>query len=55
MRAVCQALEARKALIPWEGQGPMPLDECCRGTPAGPLDVSLHPAAEAYWRELEYL
>jgi TRAP-type uncharacterized transport system substrate-binding protein len=51
VRAVCQALEARKALIAWEGQSPMPLDECCRDTPSGPLDVSLHPAAEAYWRE----
>ena len=55
IRAVCQALEARKALIPWEGQGPMPLDQACRDTLAGPLDVPLHPAAEAYWRELGYL
>jgi TRAP-type uncharacterized transport system substrate-binding protein len=55
IRAVCQALEARKALIPWEGQGPMPLNEGCRDTPAGPLDVPLHPAAEAYWREQGYL
>ena len=55
IRAVCGALEARRDRIPWEGQGPMPLDRMCRDTTEGPLDVPLHPAAEAFWRERGYL
>ncbi len=55
IRAVCAALEARRDRIPWEGQGPMPLDQMCRDTTEGPLDVPLHPAAQAYWREAGYL
>ena len=55
VRAVCQALEARKASIPWEGEGAMPLDRCCVDTREGPLDVPLHAAAEAFWRDQGYL
>ena len=55
IRAVCAALEARRDRIPWEGQGPMPLDSMCKDTTAGPLDVPLHPAAQAFWRERGYL
>jgi hypothetical protein len=52
---ICQALEARKHLIPWEGEGPLPLDRMCRDTPATPLDVPLHPAAEEFWRRRGYI
>lgn len=52
---ICQALEARKHLIPWEGEGPLPLDRMCRDTSATPLDVPLHPAADAFWRGRGYL
>jgi TRAP-type uncharacterized transport system substrate-binding protein len=55
IRAVCIALEARRDRIPWEGHGPMPLDRMCRDTTEGPLDVPLHPAAQAFWRERGYL
>ena len=55
VRAVCLALEARKGSIPYEGDGPMPLDRMCRDTVEGPLDVPLHPAAAAHWRERGYL
>ncbi len=56
IRAVCEALEARKHSIPRDtGEGPLPLDQMCRDTPAGPLDIPLHPAAEAFWREQGYL
>ena len=55
VRAICQALEARKDRIPWEGAGPLPLATMCKSTVEGPLDVPLHPAAEAFWRERGYL
>lgn len=55
VRAICAALEARRDRIPWEGEGPLPLDRMCFDTREGPLDVPLHPAAEAYWRERGFL
>jgi TRAP-type uncharacterized transport system substrate-binding protein len=53
--AVCAALEARKENIIWEEPGPLPLEQMCRDTPSGPLDIPLHPAAERFWRERGYL
>ena len=47
----CRGLEARADKVPWEEEGPLPLERMVRDTPAGPLDVALHPAAERYWRE----
>jgi TRAP-type uncharacterized transport system substrate-binding protein len=55
IRAICEALEARKDRIPWEGEGPLPLAEMCKSSVDGPFDVPLHPAAEAFWRERGYL
>ena len=52
---VCAALEARRDRIPWEEEGPLPLERMCRDTPEGPLDIPLHPAAERFWREHGYL
>jgi TRAP-type uncharacterized transport system substrate-binding protein len=51
----CQSLDARKATIAWQEQRPLPLDQMCRDTPDGPLDVPLHRGAERYWREAGYL
>lgn len=51
----CKALDARKATIAWQEQRPLPLEQMCRDTPDGPLDVPLHPGAERYWREAGYL
>jgi TRAP-type uncharacterized transport system substrate-binding protein len=48
--AICAGLDLRSARIPWEGHGPLPIACMCRDTPDGPLDVSLHPAAERYWQ-----
>ena len=53
--AFCRALEERKDRIPWQGEGPLPLERMCRDTPEGPIDVPLHPGAERFWRELGYL
>ena len=49
---ICASLDARRAEIPWEGFGPLPISHMCRDTPDGPLDVPLHPAAERYWNRL---
>lgn len=51
----CQALDARKHLIPWEGDGPLPVERMCRDAPDTPLYVPLHPAAERFWRQRGYL
>jgi TRAP-type uncharacterized transport system substrate-binding protein len=51
----CAALEARKARIPWFGEGPLPLDKLCRDSRDGPLYLPLHPGAERFWRERGYL
>jgi TRAP-type uncharacterized transport system substrate-binding protein len=51
----CAALDARKARIPWYGEGPMRLDLMVKDTKEGPLMIPLHPAAEAYWKSVGYL
>jgi len=53
--AFCRALEARKDRIPWQGEGPLPLERMCRDTPETPLDIPLHPAAERFWHDRGYL
>ncbi len=51
----CAALEVRKNQIPWEKEGHLPLERMCRDTPAAPLDIPLHPAAERFWKSRGYL
>lgn len=53
--AFCRAIEARKERIPWQGEGPLPLDRMCRNSADAPLAVPLHPAAERFWRDCGYL
>ncbi|HEX9879970.1 MAG TPA: TAXI family TRAP transporter solute-binding subunit [Candidatus Binatia bacterium] len=52
---ICRGLEARKDKIPWQGQGPLPVERMCLDAPDTPLDVPLHPAAERFWRKQGYL
>lgn len=52
---ICAALEARKHLIPWQGDGPLPTERMCRDGVDTPMDVPLHPAAERFWRRCGYL
>jgi hypothetical protein len=52
---MCAALEARKHMIPWDGDGPLPLERMCCDTPDTPLGVPLHPAAERFWKARGYL
>jgi TRAP-type uncharacterized transport system substrate-binding protein len=51
----CAALDARKARIPWYGDGPMPLDQLCKDTRDGPLYLPLHPGAARFWKERGYI
>ena len=55
VRSFCVALDKRKDRIPWQGDGPLPLERMCNDNPEAPLDVPFHPAAETYWRERGYL
>lgn len=55
VRACCVALEACKDRVPWQGEGPLPLERMCVDAPDTPLTVPLHPAAEHFWRERGYL
>jgi TRAP-type uncharacterized transport system substrate-binding protein len=51
---ICAALEARKMRIPWEGEGPLPVERMAREAPDTPQTVLLHPAAERFWRNRGY-
>ena len=48
-------LVARKHNIPWEGEGPLPVERMCQDAADTPIDVPLHPAAERYWRKCGFL
>lgn len=52
---ICAALEARKARIPWDGNGPLPTHVMCRETAETPQVIPLHPAADRFWRGRGYL
>ncbi|HVA11617.1 MAG TPA: TAXI family TRAP transporter solute-binding subunit [Stellaceae bacterium] len=51
----CAALDARKARVPWLGEGPLPLEQLCKDGRDGALYLPLHPGAERFWRERGYL
>ncbi len=52
---ICFALDARKHLIPWQGDGPLPVERMARDAPDTPIDIPFHPAAERFWRARGYL
>jgi TRAP-type uncharacterized transport system substrate-binding protein len=52
---LCEALDSNRARIPWQGEGPLPVQTMCRDSDATPIDAPLHPAAESYWRSVGYL
>jgi TRAP-type uncharacterized transport system substrate-binding protein len=55
VRWFCESLVARRDRMPWQGEGPLPLERMVKDSPEGPLDIPLHPAAERFWRHLGYL
>jgi len=52
---ICAALDARKTRIPWEEPGDLPVERMAREAPDTPQTVSLHPAAERFWRSRRYI
>ena len=52
---VCAALEERADRIPWQGEGPLPIERMCIDAPDTPQVAPMHPAAEAYWKERGFL
>jgi len=55
VQKICAGLDARKARIPWEEAGPLPVERMARDARDTPQLVPLHPAAERFWRERGYL
>jgi hypothetical protein len=53
--AICTALDARRARIPWEEPGDLPVERMAREAPDTPQTVPLHPAAERFWRSRGYI
>jgi TRAP-type uncharacterized transport system substrate-binding protein len=52
---ICAGLDARKARIPWEEPGDLPVERMAREALDTPQMVPLHPAAERYWKSRGYL
>jgi hypothetical protein len=52
---ICAAIVARKHLIPWQGEGPLPIERMCRDLPDNPQLVPFHPAAERFWKANGFL
>jgi TRAP-type uncharacterized transport system substrate-binding protein len=52
---LCEALDARKEVLAWQGEGPLPVERMAVDAPDTPRDVPLHPAAERFWKARGYL
>lgn len=53
--AICEAIDARKNVIPVDDISPLNMKKLCRDTAAGPLGIPLHPGAKKYYKEKGYL
>lgn len=53
--ALCEAIEARKELIPTDNFKPLDMAQLCANDEEAPNDVPLHPGAERFYRERGYL
>jgi uncharacterized protein len=53
--ALCEALEARKLVIPTDNYKPMDLVQLCTPDEETPRGAPLHPGAERFYRERGYL
>lgn len=52
---ICASLDARKANIPWEEPGALPVERMAREALDTPQMVPLHPAAKKFWQSRRYL
>jgi len=53
--ALCEAIEARRDLIPTDNYKPLDVAQLCANDEEAPRDVPLHPGAERFYRERGYL
>jgi len=53
--ALCEAIEARRDLMPTDNYKPLEVAQLCANDEEAPRDVPLHPGAERFYRERGYL
>ncbi len=53
--ALCEAIEARRDLMPTDNYKPLDVAQLCANDAEAPFDVPLHPGAERFYRERAYL
>jgi TRAP-type uncharacterized transport system substrate-binding protein len=53
--ALCEAIEAKKRLIPSDNFKPLNIAQLCANDDEAPYDVPLHPGAKRFYREKGYL
>jgi Fe2+ transport system protein FeoA len=53
--ALCEALEARRKVIPTDNFRPLRIADLCANSEEAPCDVPLHPGAKRFYRERGYL
>jgi TRAP-type uncharacterized transport system substrate-binding protein len=53
--ALCEAIEARKHVIPTDNYRPLDMTQICSGDEETPIVAPLHPGAERFYRERGYL
>ena len=53
--ALCEAIEARKALMPTDNFKPLDMAQLCANDFEAPFDVPLHPGAKRFYLEKGYL
>lgn len=53
--ALCEALEARRKMIPTDNFKPLRISQLCANDIEAPLDVPLHPGACKFYRDRGYL
>jgi TRAP-type uncharacterized transport system substrate-binding protein len=53
--ALCEAIDARKALMPTDNFKPLDMAQLCANDEEAPFDVPLHPGAKQFYRDKGYL
>src|SRR5215510_5644532 len=53
--ALCEAIEARKAIMPTDNFKPLDMTQLCANDHEAPYDVPLHPGAKRFYKEKGYL